>query len=83
MLTTYDRLMRLYRLEATLAATVVDRRDQAEVLTWTRDRSKRATVKTALVLFSLLFLASCATQQPWYDRAETVKAKQDYMLGEK
>ena len=43
MLVTYDRYMREYRrrirLEATLCARESDRRDQQEVLTWTRDRS--------------------------------------------
>lgn len=42
MLVTYDRYMREYkrriRLEAQLCARESDRRDQQEVLTWTRYR---------------------------------------------
>jgi len=51
MLTTYDRLMRLYRLESTLAYRESDRRDQAEVRTWTRDRQaqrQRQAVKDTM-----------------------------------
>jgi len=49
MLTTYDRLMRLYRLESTLAYRESDRRDQAEVRTWTRDRqAERQAVKDTM-----------------------------------
>lgn len=51
MLTTYDRVMRLYRLEAQLAYRESDRRDQADVLTWTRDRSvqrQRQAVKNTV-----------------------------------
>lgn len=39
-MTPFDRLMRQYRLEAKLSGRESDRRDQAEVRTWTRDRSK-------------------------------------------
>ena len=53
MLTTYDRVMRLYRLEAKLAYRESDRRDQAEVLSWTRDRSQDAQQKRQAVKNSL------------------------------
>jgi len=49
MLTTYDRVMRLYRLEAKLAYRESDRRDQQDVLSWTRDRSRDAQQKRQAV----------------------------------
>jgi len=49
MLTTYDRVMRLYRLEAKLAYRETDRRPQSEVLSWTRDRSQEAQARRQAV----------------------------------
>lgn len=51
MLTTYDRFMRQMRLEARLSYREQDRRPQAEVLSWTRDRDPqrvRQAVKDSL-----------------------------------
>jgi hypothetical protein len=53
MLTTYDRLMRQYRLEARLSYRELDRRPQDDVLSWTRDRAKDAQAKRQAVKDSL------------------------------